>query len=153
MVKLSLRALPLLAALAVAQPAGAAGQDQSVAPAAPSEPLDAATLNHLKALYKQLIDAENCHDIAAVRPFVWNSPSTLFVAKTATAEEGNWAGFWGKDVVLQHFEDLYQGSFHMAPDYSKRRERADFRNPSLNRHRPRRRNLFHWVPRRQFSPQ
>jgi hypothetical protein len=88
-------------------------------PAPHVEPLDAATLDGLKVLYKQLIDAENRHDLAAVRPFLWISPSTLFVAKTATAAEGNWARFWGTDVVMQHFHDLYQGTFLMDPDYSK----------------------------------
>jgi methylaspartate ammonia-lyase len=29
----------------------------------------------IRALYKQLIDRENAHDIAAVRRMVWNSPS------------------------------------------------------------------------------
>src|SRR5215469_7814848 len=53
--------------------------------------------NELRGLYKGLIDAENRHDIAAVRSFVWISPNTLFVAKTATAAEGNWAGFWGTE--------------------------------------------------------
>jgi hypothetical protein len=79
------------------------------------EPLDAPTLNELKALYKQLIDAENKHDLKAVRPLVWTSPSTLFVAKTATAAEGNWAGFWGNDVVMRHFHDLYQGPVPHRP--------------------------------------
>jgi hypothetical protein len=83
------------------------------------EPLDANTVGALKELYKQLIDAENRHDLAAVRPLVWNSPSTLFVAKTATPAEGNWAGFWGTEVVMQHFHDLYQGPFRIEPDYSK----------------------------------
>ena len=70
-------------------------------------------------LVQQLIAAENRHDIPAVRSFVWESPTTLFVAKTETAEEGNWAGFWGADVVTRHFRDLYQGTFHMAPDYGR----------------------------------
>ncbi|HLZ66284.1 MAG TPA: hypothetical protein VKQ29_08635 [Aliidongia sp.] len=82
-----------------------------------SAPIEAATLDELKSLYKRLIDAENRHDLAAVRPFVWDSPSTLFVAKTATAAEGNWAGFWGTEVVMQHFADLYSGPFHIDPDY------------------------------------
>jgi hypothetical protein len=74
----------------------------------------------LRALYRQLIDAENRHDIEAVRPLVWVSPNTLFVAKTATAAEGNWAGFWGTDVVLQHLDDLYKaGPFRIDPDYVK----------------------------------
>jgi hypothetical protein len=33
-----------------------------------------------RALYKRLIDAENRHDIAAIKPIVWNSPDALFVA-------------------------------------------------------------------------
>jgi len=83
-------------------------------------PLSEATRTELRGLYKQLIDAENRHDVAAVRPLVWVSPDTLFVAKTATAAEGNWAGFWGTDVVLQHLDDLYKaGSFRIEPDYDK----------------------------------
>jgi hypothetical protein len=83
------------------------------------EPLDAGSLEKLKALYKRLIGAENRHDLAAVRPLIWASPSTLFVAKTATAAEGNWAGFWGTEVVMHHFHDLYQGPFRIDPDYDK----------------------------------
>jgi len=83
-------------------------------------PLTEATINEIRGLYKQLIDAENRHDIAAVRSFVWISPNTLFVAKTATAAEGNWAGFWGTDVVLNHLDDLYKaGPFKIEPDYDK----------------------------------
>ena len=83
-------------------------------------PLTEATVTELRGLYKQLIDAENRHDIAAVRPLVWDSPDTLFVAKTATAAEGNWAGFWGADVVLNHLDDLYKaGPFKIEPDYAK----------------------------------
>jgi hypothetical protein len=85
-----------------------------------STPLTEATMTELRGLYKQLIDAENRHDIAAVRSFVWVSPNTLFVAKTATAAEGNWAGFWGTEVVLSHLDDLYKaGPFEIEPDYDK----------------------------------
>jgi hypothetical protein len=91
------------------------------APIAPAalDPLTDQTRQGLRVLYKQLIDAENRHDLDAVKPLLWKSPSMLFVAKTATPAEGNWAGFWGTDVVLQHFHDLYQGTFVMSPDYSK----------------------------------
>jgi hypothetical protein len=80
-----------------------------------------ATEKELRDTYKRLIDAENAHDIAAVRTLLWNSPSALFVAKTKTPAEGNWAGFWGADVVLDHLSELYQGTFVMAPDYSRER--------------------------------
>ena len=83
-------------------------------------PISKATLGEIRALYRELIDAENRHDIAAVRRFVWDSPNALFVAKTATAAEGNWAGFWGTDVVLNHLDDLYKaGPFKIEPDYDK----------------------------------
>jgi hypothetical protein len=80
---------------------------------------DAATLDGITAEYRTLIEAENRHDLAAVRPMVWQSPDMLFVAKTATPAEGNWGGFWGTDVVMKHFADLYAGSFVMAPHYDR----------------------------------
>jgi len=95
---------------------------QAQSPVTPSdtEPLDAGTLQEISALYRKLIEAENRHDLAAVRTMVWNSPSTLFVAKTATAAQGNWAGFWGTEIVLEHLGDLYKaGPFRIDPDYSK----------------------------------
>jgi hypothetical protein len=85
-----------------------------------TEPLDTGALKEIRALYHKLIEAENRHDLAAVRPMVWASPSALFVAKTATPAEGNWAGFWGTDVVIEHLGDLYNaGSFRIDPDYDK----------------------------------
>jgi hypothetical protein len=83
-----------------------------------AEALSPAAEQELRALYKQLIEAENAHDIAAVGRFVWKSPSALFVAKTKTPAEGNWAGFWGSDNVINHLNELYQGTFRMTPDYA-----------------------------------
>src|SRR5262245_35150340 len=84
--------------------------------------LDASTLKEISALYRKLIEAENRHDLEEVRTMLWESPSTLFVAKTATAAEGNWAGFWGTDVVMHHFAELYNaGPFRIEPDYDKER--------------------------------
>src|ERR1700743_1308940 len=86
---------------------------------AAGDSLTTATADTLRGLYRQLSEAEDRHDIEAVRRLAWRSPSMLFVAKTATPAEGNWAGFWGTEVVLQHFRDLYQGVFVMEPDYSR----------------------------------
>jgi hypothetical protein len=94
----------------------------SVAPAAPSSdpsPINSATESRIRELYANLIEAENAHDIMKVRAMVWDSPKALFVAKTKTAAEGNWAGFWGKEVVVAHLQELYAGTFRIDPDYSK----------------------------------
>jgi hypothetical protein len=105
--------------LAMLEPRAAAWGQRAAASTGYVEPLDAYTLAEVKTLYGQLIAAENRHDLKAVRPMVWDSPPMLFVAKTKTAAEGNWAGFWGADVVMQHFHDLYQGPFRIDPDYSR----------------------------------
>jgi hypothetical protein len=68
----------------------------------------------LRAAYKDLIDAENRHDLSVVEKLVWNSPSTLFVAKAPVG----WKGYWGKDDVMQHFHDLYETHFRIDPDYT-----------------------------------
>jgi hypothetical protein len=117
--KLSLGAVSLIGALAFVE-LGTAPKTLAQTSVAPVyvEPLDAGTLSEIDRLYRKLIDAENRHDLAEVRTMVWDSPSTLFVAKTATVAEGNWAGFWGVGVVIEHFHDLYQGTFVMDPDYS-----------------------------------
>ncbi len=88
----------LLGALA----ASAAAQDNSPAG-------DAA----LRTAFKDLIDAENRHDLPAVEKLVWNSQDTLFVAKAPVG----WKGYWGKSDVMQHFHDLYQTHFQIDPDY------------------------------------
>lgn len=110
---LSILAVSMITVVASFGVASAAPQ-QSV-----TQPLDTDTITQINQLYRELIDTENRHDLAAVRPMVRGSPSTLFVAKTATAADGNWAGFWGVDVVMQHFADLYSGTFVMAPDYGR----------------------------------
>jgi hypothetical protein len=89
------------------------------ATAVSAQPLDGPTLQQIDGLYRRLIEAENHHDLKAVRAMSWESPDMLFVAKTASPAEGNWAGFWGTDVVMQHLHDLYGGPFVMAPDYAR----------------------------------
>jgi hypothetical protein len=71
--------------------------------------------HEIKRIYKQLIDAENEHDLAAVRELVWNSPSTLFVAKAPVG----WHGYWGIDDVMQHLRDMYQQPFRIDPVYEE----------------------------------
>src|SRR6201992_3385399 len=114
----SLIAVSLFAILA--SPAPAAASDRQSAHAPHGQLLNAHDFEQLTDLYNRLIVANNNHDIAAVKPMFWVSPDALFVAKTATAAEGNWAGFWGTDVVLQHLDELYRaGPFRIEPDYAK----------------------------------
>jgi ketosteroid isomerase-like protein len=79
----------------------------------------------IRDLYKHLIDAENGHDLPAVRDLVWNSPSTLFVAKAPVG----WHGYWGIDDVMRHLHDMYQQPFHIDPIYEE--ERVVFITPEI----------------------
>ena len=89
---------------------------------ASADTVSPATLDTVRGLYRQLIEAEDRHDIETVRRMAWRSPSMLFVAKTATPAEGNWAGFWGTDVAVAHINALFDaGNFRIDPDYSRER--------------------------------
>jgi len=79
----------------------------------------------IKRLYKELIDDENRHDLNAVRKLVWESPSTLFVAKAPIG----WHGYWGIDDVIQHLHDMYQTPFRIDPDYEE--EKVVFITPDI----------------------
>jgi hypothetical protein len=117
--KFLLGAASLISALTFAKPTDA-GPQVVAPPFANAELVDGGTIGEIRRLYRALIDAENRHDIAAVKSLVWVSPNALFVAKTATPAEGNWAGFWGTEVVLQHLEELYEaGPFRTDADYGK----------------------------------
>jgi hypothetical protein len=102
----------VIAAMLLVAASGVGGRVNAEAP-------DGSAIKQINSLYRALIDAENRHDLTAVHTMMWQSPDMLFVAKTATPAEGNWAGFWGTEAVLQHFHDLYQGVFLMEPDYSR----------------------------------
>jgi hypothetical protein len=116
----SLAILSLVTTLARPLSAVVAVAHRPSTPASSSQSLNGREVEELRTLFKHLIDAENRHDIAAVRSLIWVSPNALFVAKTATVAEGNWAGFWGTEVVLQHLDDLYKaGPFRIEPDYDK----------------------------------
>ena len=79
----------------------------------------------VKRIYKQLIDAENEHDLTRVRALVWNSPSTLFVAKAPVG----WHGYWGVDDIMQHLHDMYRQPFLIDPIYEE--EKVVFITPEI----------------------
>lgn len=69
----------------------------------------------VRAAFKQLIDAENAHDLKAVAPLVEDSSSSLFVAKAPLG----WQGYWGKDSILRHLGELYSHPFRIDPKYEE----------------------------------
>ena len=59
-------------------------------------------------------------DFKALHGMFWQSPSALLVAKSAIPSEGNWAGFWGNEVIDQKLHDIgTSGPVVLEPDYSK----------------------------------
>jgi ketosteroid isomerase-like protein len=79
----------------------------------------------IKRIFKQLIEAEDKHDLPAVRALVWDSPSALFVAKAPVG----WHGYWGTDDILQHLHDMYQQPFRIDPIYEE--EKVVFITPEI----------------------
>ena len=79
----------------------------------------------IKRAYKNLIDAENKHDLPAVKSMVLDSAATLFVAKAPAG----WHGYWGIDDVIQHLHDMYQGAFRIDPVYEE--EKVVFLKPDI----------------------
>src|SRR5271155_2514267 len=71
----------------------------------------------IKRAYKNLIDAENRHDLDAVKGMVWDSPSALFVAKAPVG----WHGYWGIDDVYSIFTICINSRFGSIRFMKKRR--------------------------------
>src|SRR5689334_9145549 len=92
----------------------------AAAPAVSKEPLDAAILSAIKSKFGRLMELANRHDFEALHDMFWQSPSTLLVAKSAIASEGNWAGFWGNEAIDQKLHDIgTSGPVVLEPDYSR----------------------------------
>lgn len=85
-----------------------------------TQPLDTATLEHVKDLFHHLMDHANKHDVEAIRAMFWDSPSALIVAKSVDPAEGDWAGFWGVDAVTKKIHDIAgSGPVTLYPDFSR----------------------------------
>lgn len=92
----------------------------AAAPAFSKEPLDAHTLNQIKSQFGKLMELANKHDFKALHGMLWQSPSTLLVAKSAIPSEGNWAAFWGNEAIDRKLRDIgTSGPVVLAPEYSK----------------------------------
>lgn len=87
----------------------------SLTPLALSQSDSARPEAKVRAEYKQLIEAENAHDLKAVATLVEDSPNSLFVAKAPVG----WQGYWGKRDIMEHFGELYQHPFRIDPKYDE----------------------------------
>ena len=81
--------------------------------------------NALRKDFRNLIDAENRHDLTSVQALLLNSQNTLFVAKSPDG----WKGYWGKADVTNHFGELYKKPFHIDPEYAT--EKIVFLTPDV----------------------
>ena len=81
--------------------------------------------NALRKDFRNLIDAENRHDLTSVQALLMDSQSTLFVARSPDG----WKGYWGKADVTSHFGELYKKPFHMDPEYAT--EKIVFLTPDV----------------------
>jgi hypothetical protein len=74
----------------------------------------------IKARFEKVMALANRHDIAGLHNMFWQSPSTLLVAKSAVASEGNWAGYWGNDAIDRKLHDIAAaGPAILQPDLMK----------------------------------
>ena len=62
----------------------------------------------VRATFDQFVDAQNAHDLAAVRELLLDSPNFLWVTRGAP--------IWGRDAALKRFEALYRGTWKLSPD-------------------------------------
>ena len=99
------------------------GTAASVA-ASPTEqpPLDAPTLDTIKAQFGLVMEHANKHDLKALHDMFWQSSSALLVAKSAVPSDGNWAGYWGNDAIDEKLRDIAaSGPVILTPDMTRLR--------------------------------
>jgi ketosteroid isomerase-like protein len=64
----------------------------------------------VRAAFDQFVNAQNAHDIVAVRELLLDSPNFLWVTRGTP--------IWGREAALKRFEALYQGTWKLSPDAS-----------------------------------
>lgn len=118
--KFPLAAAAIAATLAYASPAYSALDRASVPPVRAAQPLSEASLEEVKALFRQLMASANKHDVAAIRRMFWQSPSAMIIAKSVDTAEGDWAAFWGVDAVSKKIHDIAAaGPVTLYPDFTR----------------------------------
>ena len=59
-------------------------------------------------VFNQFVEAQNAHDVIAVRELLLDSPNFLWVTRGAP--------IWGREAAFKRFETLYQGTWKLSPD-------------------------------------
>jgi ketosteroid isomerase-like protein len=70
----------------------------------------AAPEDDVRIAFDQFVNAQNAHDLAAVRELLLDSPNFLWVTRGTP--------IWGRDAALKRFETLYLGTWKLSPDSS-----------------------------------
>jgi len=73
----------------------------------------AAPEDDVRATFDQFVNAQNAHDVVAVRELLLDSPNFLWVTRGTP--------IWGREAALKRFEALYQGTWKLSPDASNLR--------------------------------
>jgi hypothetical protein len=76
--------------------------------AASSTAATAAPEDDVRLVFDQFVNAQNSHDLVAVRELLLDSPNFLWVTRGAA--------IWGRNAALKRFEMLYQGTWKLSPD-------------------------------------
>jgi ketosteroid isomerase-like protein len=76
--------------------------------ALPATGANATPEDDVRVAFGQFVNAQNAHDVAAVRELLLDSPNFLWVTRGTP--------IWGREAALKRFETLYQGTWRLAPD-------------------------------------
>jgi hypothetical protein len=63
-----------------------------------------------RALFTKFVAAQNAHSVSRVKAMLWNSPSTLLLARGAEIR--------GPGAIADRFKEYYEGTWHVEPDMS-----------------------------------
>lgn len=69
--------------------------------------VEATPEDEVRALVDRFVEAQNAHDLAAVRELLWDSPQFLWITRGTP--------IWGRPAALTRFEALYRGTWRLEP--------------------------------------
>lgn len=67
-------------------------------------------MEEIRKGFEAFVAAQNAHDPKALEPLLLDSGQFLWITKGSA--------IWGRSEALRRFEALYQGTWHLEPDYA-----------------------------------